>query len=128
MRLRLEVGSEEYLHLVNSAIHDDLMDIDTLKMDSDSGLLCVTLWQQPNQGAGRVWGPITDATRAKVHLGRLTFRHVRAYELVDTQRVGLYDVNRLRYDQRTCTIIVETGIPLVFRVQVDTVVVVVEFE
>jgi hypothetical protein len=45
--------------------------------------------------------------------------HVKSYRINDTQKVGTYDFNVLKYDPREKCIVVLTGIPIDIRVCVE---------
>lgn len=80
-------------------LHDRWMDIDALTHDSRD--LTVPFASRDIWRASRA---IIDST--------LTIHHVQRYELVDTEEVGLYNLNELTYEPGSGLIRITTGIPL----------------
>jgi hypothetical protein len=50
----------------------------------------------------------------------LTIQNVRAVELLDTNLIGIYDINRILFDQSKGTVEVLTGVPLLLKFRVSS--------
>jgi hypothetical protein len=54
----------------------------------------------------------------RITMGVIRIEDVDELTLTDTERVGVYDINRLAYDPATAVVQVVTNIPLGFRLRV----------
>ena len=50
----------------------------------------------------------------------LTVGNVISVAIKDTERVGFYDFNIFRFDEKRCRLVIKTGIPLSFEINVGT--------
>jgi hypothetical protein len=102
MRLLASASSRMGLTAITDAIHDEWFDIDSIRYDPASATLGVRF---------------QSSKPPKV----LEIRRVSSYELVDTEKIGLYDVNRVSCDSSEQTLAIETNIPLGFSIRVSAI-------
>jgi hypothetical protein len=119
MGLMLHVDDAQDLHLVTAALHDDLLDLDTLVYDVANGVVTVAVWRQQNRGTGAVWLPVKDGDQRHSERALVTVEHVWRCDVSDTQRVGRYDIDRFEYDGSGKKLTIRTGIPLSLRLLVN---------
>lgn len=109
--VRITKGSD--LSRINGIIHDNWFDLDDVTFDDTTSMLeirfshPVTKTEAPPSGwrlLRRVEVPYVESF--------LRIHHVRKWALKDTERVGSYDFNELRFDERKQRIQITTGVPL----------------
>jgi hypothetical protein len=67
-----------------------------------------------HRGALLLFGP----GREELGNDAIDIHEVESFDIRDTEKVGSYDVNEIRFDTSRGQITIATGIPLVFRIEV----------
>ncbi len=96
---------------ITDAIHDRWFDVEQIDFDRDARILRVFFSDdaEPSLVRSLLSKPHADKkARPRV----LEIHNVDSYRIQDTERVGAYDFNKLRYAPGTGTVSVETGVPL----------------
>lgn len=100
--------SERELEDLIPLVHDMYFPIDSVVFDRERGVVEI-----PFSRTGRETDPLTGALPSTVSIGDVIDMHV-----ADTEGVGFYNVNELRYDAKGGVLTVVTGIPLTLRCKV----------
>ena len=96
---------------VSNVVHDCWIDLERTTLVA--GTFRIPLKQ--------VAGMFSSASSPASAEGELAIHNVVSVELVDSERIGYYDINELKYDDRSGTIVVQTGVPLVLRLVVSSI-------
>ncbi len=106
---------------INDFIHDCWFDVEDIILDKATSILSVMYLADLRDKASRKWwNDFFDSSSRKRPRREcyLRIRNVEDYTIRDTQRVGCYDFNVLKFDLQTSTIVFHTGIPIEISVQV----------
>lgn len=98
------------LNMVNDRIHDRWFDVSGVKFDESRGVLRVPFDESRS--------PTKHGPGVRLATRCLEIGNVERYTLKESEGVGRYDFNVLRYAPESRTITVTTGIPLTFEVLV----------
>lgn len=98
---------------VVNRIHDLWFDLQRLRFDQPAGTLKIDLFDEDQYLAARSRPQCNPTANFS-----LTFAHVEAVDVRDTQRVRFYDINSISYDPDSKLVTISTGIPLEFRIRV----------
>lgn len=96
------------LDVVTDVIHDAWFDVDEVTFEDGQVRVPFTVRRAIFRSAE------PDAPRSS-----LLIRHVTALDLEDTQGIGRYDFNRLRFDENAGRLSIDSGIPLRFEMLVE---------
>jgi len=112
LRLNTDTGVDELLDL----IHDYWFDLDEIKYDPAAQQLKIPLSQKIQRKKSK----ILTKDKNKLHPKRyiMLIKKVLDVEIVDSEKVGSYDINNIAYKTDTKSIVINTGIPLKFGVNV----------
>jgi hypothetical protein len=109
----IRVTDSRHLHTIVAEIHDQWFSVDDVVFDPVEGLIQVQ-YRGP-ASRRRSWfkkrEPAADWT--------LTIRCASAYRLEESQGVGRYDFNEIEYSEEQGDLIITTGIPLRFSIDVS---------
>jgi len=113
------VSVPEDLFLIHELIHDCWFELDDINLEASAGVLEI-MFTRPAVERGREVGRILFLKRVQMPFVKCILRiyQVEHYEVEDTQHVGQYDFNELRYDPIAHKVVIDTGIPLRFEVKV----------
>jgi hypothetical protein len=115
----------QQLPVVVAAIHDYYFDLDKTTFDSTTATLSFTFARPPAGVAEK-----RQFLPKRYELGYvesfLRIRRVLHWMIDDTNNVGYYDFNEIKYDPERKIVIVTTGIPILIEVKVEALDVVVE--
>lgn len=109
INFRIRATELKNLDAINKAVHDRWFKVDDVKLDASRNTLSV---------------PFGDSRSATRKPGGATISHyleigyVERYTLEETEGVGSYDFNEIRFVQPTQTVTITTGIPLTFEIVV----------
>ena len=119
VHLRAENGAD--LALISEALHDAWFNAEKIRFDSPSGELTIPFERQlvlPMKG-DREPGLFDRAVRRSI-LCFLRIRNVLEYSVSATEKVALYDLSNLRFDEERREVKLETGIPIQLRIKVGS--------
>jgi hypothetical protein len=105
METALHVTHAADLDRVADVVHDHWFDLEAVRLDRQASMVTIPLSVDARAGS-----PV-DFTLAIGAAGAISIH--------DSERIGRYDLNRLRLDEEKMELIVQTGIPLGLRIQVD---------
>ena len=95
----IRATTREGLAKIQDALHDNLVDMDSARIDGDSRTLVVDLEVAGRDEAKGVWNlGIASKRRIPVREGTLTFRNVRRFTADDRARIGTQGVNTVDAD------------------------------
>jgi hypothetical protein len=114
----LRITDPRDLDTVHDIIHDCYFDVADIVFDSPAGLLSFKFRKLITRGR-HGWKDFffTSRTLPAVECF-LRFSDVELYQIDDTEKVGSYDFNVLKYDPREKCISVLTGIPIKIKIRV----------
>lgn len=101
----------EQLQLVTDAVHDCWFEIDAVRM-IDSNTLEIPV----RCTSGHFFASARDSADSPTNLLRI--HEVESFDIRDTQKVGSYNCNELKFNSIRKQITITTGIPLDFLIQV----------
>ncbi|HSL82622.1 MAG TPA: hypothetical protein VLF66_07580, partial [Thermoanaerobaculia bacterium] len=117
-----EVRITESLELsrINELIHDHWFDLDDVTFDEATSTLEIR-FSRPALEAGAPASGWALFRRVDVPYvaSFLRIQHVRSWALEDTERIGSYDFNELRFDEGKLRIKITTGVPLSLSADVE---------
>lgn len=96
MQPALRVTDPKSLNVITDVIHDRWFEVDDVAIEE--GRKCLRIPFRPD------WV--------------LEISEVESYQLEETEGVGRYDFNKFAYSESDRTLMISTGVPLVFRVTV----------
>ena len=126
MPREIQARTPEQLVEVTGVIHDHFFCVDRIMFDQAAGLVTIPFLlplEEQSRRAKNLW-LLEKVIVPRVESAMLIYE-ATGYRLVDTEQVGCYDFNELRYDQERGMIVILTGIPLALEVDVTDVHVVV---
>lgn len=110
----------EDLAAVNDVIHDCWFDKDDVRMDLETATLTIRFIRPSPERGKSVGGRGLLKEREIPHLESfLRVHHVRDWILEDTEGVGFYDFNEVRFDPQEHRIEITTGVPLKIAILVE---------
>ncbi len=113
----LHIDSPQFIEAINDIIHDCWFNTEDITFDASASRLDVPFeWQHPETDARyafRKTGVTTPPVRSFLRID-----HVLKYLLQESENIGRYDFDRLRYDSVRGQITVLTNIPLRFEIHV----------
>ena len=116
--INMHATTEGQLRMINDLIHDKWFDVDDVEHDESRRRVKVIVLDvfasSSISRAFRDTGLSEKGTR-----GTLIIDHCRALRIDDTEEIGRYDINRLRYEAAGGTLTLETNTPLGFQLDVD---------
>lgn len=109
--VRITKGSD--LSRINQVIHDHWFDLDDVTFNEASSTLELRFTRPPAEAEAQasVWSLLRRVEVPYVE-SFLRIHHVRRWALEDTERIGSYDFNELRFDEGKQRIQITTGVPL----------------
>jgi hypothetical protein len=105
--MEVKIRNSKDLVGVTALAHDLWFDIDQTLSNYDGKSVSFRLMKSPASK--------TDASGGDL---LLEIRNVKELKVIDTEKVGLYDFNEIRYNKSTQCIQVSTGIPIVIEIYV----------
>lgn len=113
MGVEIRITNRPELGRINEVIHDHWFDLDDVAFDEATSTLQIQ-FSRPRLEAGKAASGWSLLRRVEVPYVEsfLRIHHVRNWTLNDTQQVGSYDFNELRFDEAKQRIRVATAIPL----------------
>lgn len=117
VEVRITRGSE--LRRINEIIHDYWFDLDDVTFDEATSMLEIRFSRpsvRTDSPASRWW--LLRRVEVPYVESFLRIHHVRSWALQDTERIGSYDFNELRFDEGKQRIQITTGVPLSLAVDV----------
>jgi len=113
MGLEIRITDCTDLGRINEVIHDHWFDLDDVTLNEATSILQIEFLRPPLEAGGATSGwSLLRRVEVPYVASFLRVHRVRSWALKDTQRVGTYDFNELRFDQAKQRIQVTTGIPL----------------
>lgn len=112
-RAKIRVTKSSQLGRINAVIHDYWFDLDDVTFNEAKSTLQIRFvrpWPEAEAESPR-WSLFRRVNVPYVE-SFLRVHHVRSWILEDTQRIGSYDFNELRFDEAKKRIRVSTGVPL----------------
>jgi hypothetical protein len=97
--------SVDQLKRINELIHDRWFDVEDVTFDAHNRVLAVRFRDRPDE---ELLAPKSGSAY------ELRMHHVEKYQVEDSQQIGRYDFNVIRYDAAERKITVVTGIPCTF--------------
>ena len=89
------------------AVHDLWFDVDALKGSFSEGVVTIPLYGRPNA-----------LSRKQLPIATLVIKHVDSLVVEDTEHVGYYDIDEIRFDPVGKTLTIIGCIPVVVRLHV----------
>lgn len=120
MGTEVRITDRAELNRINELIHDYWFDLEDVTFDEATSAVQIR-FLRPRLGPAEKSSGWSLFRRVDVdYVGSfLRIAQVRSWALEDTERIGSYDFNELRYDQAAHRIQIATGIPLGFHVDVE---------
>ena len=110
---------------VNEAIHDYWFDVDRITFDASASTLSLPFPRPPAGAVDKHVFVSRKHDEGNVE-SVLRIKRVRRWRIEDTNKVGYYDFNELRYDPGKKVIRITTGIPILIEIEVERLEVAVE--
>ena len=101
-------------------IHDCWFDKEDVSFNEESSILSIK-FEKENLEKKEVVRKILFFKKNRIPTIEcyLNIHHVKSYDILDTENVGKYDFNELKYNPSFGKIVITTGIPLGFEITVD---------
>ncbi len=111
--------NEEDLQDVINAIHDCWFDLSEVAIDSLKSTLMIRFVKPaPELGRPISQGRVLSTIEFPCLESFLRINEVLRCSINDTERVGLYDFNELKFDRTTNRLAITTGVPISFFIEV----------
>jgi hypothetical protein len=112
MSERLSFTEPSRIPEVVEIIHDAWFDADQIRFDRTKEELVIPFRcrSRERKKGNSVWS--FQRGTARIVQCYLRIHHVQAYQIVDENRVGLYDFDELRYDAKSGRVVITTGVPI----------------
>lgn len=116
--VRITKGSD--LSRINEVIHDYWFDLDDVTFDEATSILEIRFPRPSVKNAvpSSGWSLLRRVEVPYVE-SFLRIHHVQGWALEDTERIGSYDFNELRFDEGKQRIQITTGVPLKLSAHVE---------
>jgi len=118
--MRITAASKDLagdLEEITGEVHDMWIDLDAVKCDDKARQVVIpvvpTVWKR------WLWGLLQSGRAGKEPSLLLTIKGVKEAQIEDRERIGLYPINRLRFEERKRELVVRCDMPLGFRVLLD---------
>ena len=105
----MNVIAEKQLSELTDTIHDWWFDLDCISLDADRKVVAIHLEEKARHLAGGSPDGLD-----------LLIRNAEALKIVDSEKVGRYDINDIRYVAQDRLVVVTTGIPVTIEVKVTS--------
>ena len=114
---KVTIYKPDELNQINDLIHDCFFDIDRITVDNNAFRLYFTRYLESRKKPINKWFLFKQYEIPGLEC-ILEIHEVKSYSIKDSQKVQLYDLNELVFDQATKIILVQTGIPLSIEIEV----------
>ncbi|PIQ86895.1 MAG: hypothetical protein COV74_02955 [Candidatus Omnitrophica bacterium CG11_big_fil_rev_8_21_14_0_20_45_26] len=111
------------LNYIHELIHDQWFNVDQVTFHKETSKLLIKLAERNGKrrrgNLSRIINSLSRKSKSAVCERNLTIHYVNDYHIKDSEKVGLYDINQIKYDQNKSHLSITTGIPLEFTVTVS---------
>jgi len=111
------ITKADEINQINDFIHDCWFDINRINTDDNSFKLYFTKYLETIKKLQKNGFLLKQFEIPEVECV-LEIHEVKSYEIIDTEKVQIYDFNKLIFDQETNMITILTGIPLLIKIEV----------
>ena len=118
MKQEMSISKANDLDKIIHFIHDCWFDLSEIRFDSKKGRLTIPYKKEICADRPSGWRKFFRRVATRIETWNLVVDHVIRYNVVDTEKIGSYDFDRIFYDPKTRTVKITTGIPLGFTVVV----------
>ena len=117
------------LDSINDVIHDSWFDVNDINYDRHKGevVFYFEIKERSLASSAAIKKSVLNKYIDSITPAMLLFKNVEEFTIVDSERVGLYDFNRILGDSSARLLIVETGIPITINIKVSDMDVRIEF-
>jgi hypothetical protein len=105
VQTQLQILDPSELAKLLDVLHDEWFDVDALDFDRSRSVLRIPFRDR-------------EDTQQQRSTNCLEIRNVDSYEVQDTEHVGFYDLNEIRYEPSQQRLTIVTGVPLGFTIQI----------
>lgn len=118
--MRVTARSASELAPVNQFIHDEWFDVDEIVFDEGAGVVTIPFTRPAQEQQGHRIGRVGRLYQVEVDKceSYLRIYHVRHWSVEDSQLVGRYDFNEVKYDPESKIVRITTGVPIVLLAEV----------
>jgi hypothetical protein len=114
---KVTIYKPDELNQINDLIHDCFFDIDRITVNNNTFILYFTYYLESRKKPVNKWFLFKQYETPGIEC-ILGIHKVKSYSIKDSQKVQIYDLNELVFDQATKIILVRTGIPLSIEIEV----------
>lgn len=107
MTTNINITDFDNINTILDTLHDQWFDAEKIALDRTTKILKIPFYDKSNP------------QEAEAAILWLVIKHVESYAIEDSEKVGLYDLNEIKYNPTQKSISLTTGIPFGFTVQVD---------
>jgi len=107
MANRLRITDPQELHRLVGLIHDRWLDAEAVTFDSENSTLNIRYLRET--------GPLSaliGRARFPAFECFLRISHVQSFSVQDQEKVRFYDMNTVRYDPKSMSLELKTGVPI----------------
>ena len=116
----VEARNIQDLSKINAVIHDMSFDISQIEFDAKANRLTIPFdYQDESQARITKAGLFIKSYVLPVYRGSLLVDATRSFSLVDTEEVGTYKFNTIKYDPNRKKLTVQATVPLQLEADVD---------
>lgn len=117
---KISIQDPRQIPVILDLIHDCWFDVDDIICDRETSILSIKFKREMGDRR-RVLKNFWLVKKLEVPLIEcfLKFYHVKSYRIRDTEHVGIYDFNELKYDHHLKRIDIITGVPIDIKIYVE---------
>ena len=91
------------LNYIHELIHDQWFNVDQVTFHKETSKLLIKLAERNGKrrrgNLSRIINSLSRKSKSAVCERNLTIHYVNDYHIKDSEKVGLYDINQIKYDQ-----------------------------
>lgn len=120
MIIKFQATAAEQLKTVNQLIHDFWFNVGDIHHDTEARTLAVR-FAKPSAHKAETVGRVLFLRRVRVPVTEwcLEIRNVDHYTIEESENVKRYDFNRVNFREKDRLVVIETGVPLKFLINVS---------
>mgnify|MGYP001580913800 FL=1 len=113
--MEITINNSKDLRKITSLVHDSWFDIDQILKDHKNG--AVRIYFQKSSKL-----PADDVNR----FASINIKNVQRLEIKDTEKIGYYDFNEIKYLEKESCLVITTGVPIGIKIFISSIEIVLE--
>lgn len=99
--MEITINDSKDLRKITSLVHDSWFDIDQVLQDHKNGIVKIYFQKSSKLPADK-----------KNRFASITIKNVQRLEVKDTEKIGYYDFNEIKYLEKERCLVITTGVPI----------------